>query len=365
MFSNNNKPPQKKSHSVTIADVAKAANVSKTTVSMVLNRRSDLFKISKATQKKVTDIARELNYSPNRLARSFSMNRSFTLGIVTAKPQEIFAGTYSARVMKGIFEVANERDYNIMIFDDAVTSSSSYASLIANRSVDGVLILSNDYPDLTLDSKINELRENRMAYVFVWRKSVASDGDIVSVDNRYGIQLSIEHLLSLGHTRIATIARGKESFSSAERINSVAETLTANGIPFTPDLVWHNELHPDEDEKIVTEILNLQQPPTAINVLYDPIAINVINILANRGISIPEEMSVIGFGDILMSTYSRPPLTTIKEPLEQIGREAAAILVDKIEHSDRFADDREIVLEPELIIRGSCGKTNKDFRLQS
>ena len=363
MNPSNKKPKKKISRSVTIADVAKAANVSKTTVSMVLNRRSDLFKISKATQEKVTDIARQLKYSPNRLARSFSMSRSFTLGIVIAKPQEIFTGTYSASVMKGIVEVANERDYNIMILDDAVTSSPSYVSLIANRSIDGVLILSNDYPDSTLDSKINELREYQMDYVFVWRKPDGSDGEIVSVNNRYGIQLSIDYLISLGHTRIATIARGKKSFSSAERIKSTAEIFEANGIPFNPDLVWYNELHPEEDERIIDEILNMKDTPTAINVLYDPIAINVINLLANHGISVPDDMSVIGFGDVLMSLYSRPPLTTIKEPLEQIGREAATILVDKIEHHDRYVDDVEIILEPELVIRGSCGEVNKNFKL--
>ena len=355
---NNSNDKQKQYRSPTLVDIAQKASVSKATVSIVLNNRRSPIKISEETRKRVIAAAQELNYAPNRLARAFSMDRSFTLGIITQKPLELFDSAYSFGVMRGIAEVAQQRNYNLMIFNEDVISdprlSESYTHLIVDRHVDGILLLTSDYPDPRMVNKARELMEREMAYVFLWRPATGVSGPTISVNNELGAREATEYLLSLGHRKIAVIARGKESWSSQERLKSVSATMKSHGLELKKDHIFHDQIHPDDDEKTVDQILQLPERPTALIVLYDPVAINVINILSNKGLSVPDDISVIGFGDVLLAPYARPPLTTVKEPLARMGREAATYLIEKIEKKDDKLSDRQFVLDPALIIRGSC-----------
>ena len=342
----------------TLVDIALRAGVSKATVSIVLNNRRSPIKISEDTKNRVIEAAHELNYAPNRLARSFSMDRSFTIGIITQKPLELFDSAFSFGVMTGIAEVAQKRNYNLMLFNEDVISdprlSESYAHLISDRHVDGILFLTSDYPDTILVHKVKELSEREMAYVFMWRKVNSVDGTMIGVNNELGGRIATEYLLSLGHRRIGVIARGERSWSSQERLKSISATLKKHGVDLDKDNIFYNSSHPDDDEKTLDRVLQLSNRPSALVVLYDPIAINMINLLSNRGLCVPDDMSVIGFGDVLLAPYSRPSLTTVREPLVRMGREAATILIDKIENPEMSAMTMDRLFDPELIVRGSC-----------
>jgi DNA-binding LacI/PurR family transcriptional regulator len=136
--------------------------------------------------------------------------------------------------------------------------------------------------------------------------------------------------------------------------------LEAHGIPFGPQLVKHYGYYSEKDEKIIDEkiideLLSMPDPPTAIFAGYDPLAIGAINTLHRKGKAIPKDLSVIGFGDIMMAPYCHPPLTTLKEPMEEIGQKTALLLIDQIEKRGKISELRTMVLRPELVVRDSCG----------
>ncbi len=346
-------------HSATITDVAELAGVSKATVSIVLNSKPSPIKVSDSTRQRILNAARELSYSPNRLARAFSTRRSNVLGVVASSAHYLFASDYAARVLKGIAQAAHEHHYNIMIFDDEIialaNSSQSYASLISSRHVDGIILISPDRKNPSMASRAKELKDRGMPFVFVWRRPQEVKGTTIRVDNQHGIKIATEYLLSMGHKDIAVITHGKESQSSRERLTAFEKVLCEHQIPFRSELVFHDEFHPADDHDIVDKIMSLPHLPTAIFAFYDPIAINVINILADKGIRIPEQISVVGFGDLYTANYPRPILTTVKEPVEQIGHRAVTLLVDHLQHQDSFSLEEEITFDPSLVIRTSCG----------
>ncbi len=346
-------------HSATISDVAELAGVSKATVSIVLNSKPSPIKVSESTRQRILNAAKELSYSPNRLARAFSTRRSNVLGVVTSSAHYLFASDYSARVLKGIAQAAHEHHYNIMIFDDEIIamagSSQSYVSLISSRHVDGIIVISPDKKNPSMAIRAKELKDRGMPFVFVWRRPEEVQGTIIRVDNLHGVKAATEYLLSLGHKDIAVITHGKESQSSQERLTAFEKVLRDHQLVLRTELIFHDEFHPADDHNVVDKIMSLPQLPTAIFAFYDPIAINVINILADKGIRIPEQISVVGFGDLYTANYPRPILTTVKEPVEQIGYRAVSILVDHLEHHDSVLLDEEITFDPVLVVRASCG----------
>jgi len=346
-------------HSATITDVAELAGVSKATVSIVLNSKPSPIKVSETTRQRILNAAKELSYSPNRLARAFSTRRSNVLGVVASSAHHLFASDYSARVLKGIAQAAHEHHYNIMIFDDEIIaladSKESYVSLISCRHVDGIILISPDKRNPAMAMRAKELKDRGMPFVFVWRHPIEVQGTTIRVDNLHGVRIATEYLLSLGHKDIAVITHGKESQSSRERLEAFEKVLYEHQIVLRPELVFHDEFHPADDHEIVDKITSLPQLPTAIFAFYDPIAINVINLLDDRGIRIPEQISVMGFGDLYTANYPRPILTTVKEPVEQIGHRAVSMLVDHLQHQQSVLAEEEITFDPSLVIRSSCG----------
>lgn len=343
----------------TISQVAERAGVSKATVSIVLNARPSPIKISETTRQIVMKAAKELNYSPNRLARAFSTSRSHVLGVIASSVHDLFSSDYSARLMKGITHAANHSHYNIMIFDDEIMSNpdstQSYVSLITSRNVDGIILISPDRLNPAMAQRARELKEKGMPFVCVWRSPHSVKGTTIKVNNELGVRQATQYLLSLGHRRIAVITHGIRSQSSQERLQAFQKVLADHHVPFCPEMVWHNEFHPADDHRIAEEILALPNRPTAIFSFYDPVAVNVINILTNKGVRIPEEISVMGFGDVYTEVFARPELTTVKESLVEIGQKAVSFLVDYLQKENSVLPEVEITIDPSLMIRASCG----------
>lgn len=344
---------------ITIADVAAKAGVSKATVSLVLNDKSSPIKISETTRQLVLATAKELKYSPNRLAKAFSTSRSNILGIVTSSAYDLFKSEYSARALKAIAQAAHDEQNNIMIFDDEIISKtdphSCYSSLIATHYVDGLIFLVPDKPNPPMALRSRELKVSGMPHVFLWRRPSEVEGTTIQVNNTLGVQLATNYLFSLGHRRIAVVTHGSESSSSTERLHAFQQALRDHDVEYQEDLVWHNELHPADDHRIVDEILALPKRPTAIFSFYDPIALNIINILANKQVRVPEEISVMGFGFLYPEAFTRPSLTSVREPVEQIGKNAVSILLRQLNQPDAISPEMELTIDPSLVIRGSCG----------
>ncbi len=345
-----------------ISDVAKRAGVSKATVSLVLNNKESGIRISDRTRQKVLQAAEELNYYPNYGARLLSTGKSCVLGVLTVNENSLFLSDYDGRIMQGISAVAHKNGYNIMILDEGILSRkgiSGGSNLITGKFLDGLLIFSPDTEDPQLNALVNVVGDTGIPFVYVWRRGSGRPASTVMVDNVKAAEIGTEYLISLGHRRIGFVSLGERSFSGRERLQGYVRALTAHGIPIDNRLIRQDifkSFAPENmsDESRVLDLMSQPHPPTALFVVFDPLAINMMKVLQKAGYSIPGDVSVLGFGNVTMSAYAQPSLSTLNEPLEEFGRHATQLLVEQIENRDGTAGIREVVLNAELVIRESC-----------
>ncbi len=345
-----------------ISDVARRAGVSKATVSLVLNNKESGIRISERTRQKVLQAAEELNYYPNYGARLLSTGKSCVLGVLTVNEKSLFLSDYDGRIMQGISAVAHENGYNIMILDEGLLSRkgiSGGSNLITGKFLDGLMIFSPDTEDPRLRAIVDIVSDAGIPFVYVWRKGGERPASTVMVDNVKAAEVGTEYLISLGHRRIAFVSLGERSFSGQERLQGYIRTLTAHGISIDERLIRQDifkSFVPERmsDESRIMDLMNQPQPPTALFVVFDPLAINIMKVLQKEGYSVPQDVSVLGFGNVTMSAYAQPSLSTLNEPLEEFGKHAAQLLVEQIENRDGTNGIREVVLNAELVIRESC-----------
>ena len=345
---------------ISISDVAKQAGVSKATVSLVLNNKESGIRISEKTRLKVLQTAKDLNYHPNYGARLLSTGKSSVIGVLTANENFLFTSDYDAHVMRGISAVAQDAGYNIMILDEGIIKrkTSFGVDIIYDNFLDGILIIGPDFRSEELTKTIKKIHQNNIPFVYAWRKSGDIEASVTLIDNTRAAQMGVEYLISLGHKRIGYVSLGKDSLSSWERFNGYKKAIEKHSIPFNENLV-RDDVKTSNREQLVNEknldkLLNVPNPPPALFVGFDPLAIGIVNSLRKRGISVPGDMSVLGFGNTVMTSFSNPPLTTINEPLEEIGRNSTQILLENINKKNQDNNPKRIVLETKLIERDSC-----------
>ncbi|NOY76724.1 MAG: LacI family transcriptional regulator [Calditrichaeota bacterium] len=345
---------------ISISDVAKQAGVSKATVSLVLNNKESGIRISEKTRLKVLQAAKDLNYHPNYGARLLSTGRSCVIGVLTVNENMLFVSDYDGRIMRGISAVAHESGYNIMILDEGIINKKTPlgGNLIYGRFLDGILIIGPDFKSKNLIKTIHEIHQNNIPFVYVWRKSADRDAPVVLLDNIQAAQMGVEYLISLGHRRIGYVSLGKDSLSGWERLEGYKRALEKHGLRYDETLVRDDIKISDGaslvNEKNLDKLLNLSNPPTALFVAFDPLAIAILNSLHKRGISVPDDISILGFGNTTMTSFSSPQLTTINEPLEEIGKHSAKLLLNQIVQKNSGDNHKRIVVQTKLIERDSC-----------
>jgi DNA-binding LacI/PurR family transcriptional regulator len=343
-----------------ISDVAQRAGVSKATVSLVLNNKESSIRISEKTRQKVLKAAKDLNYYPNYGARLLSTGRSSVIGVLAVNENTLFFSDYDHYIMRGIAEVAHESQYNIMILDQGVINKSTSfgGDLIFGNFLDGILIVGPDFKSANLIQTVREIHRNSVPFVYVWRKSADIEASTVLIDNVRAAEKGVEYLISLGHRRIGYVSLGQKSLSGHERLEGYKRALEKHHLPFDEALVRDDikTFDPSNlvNEKNLDELLHVPDPPTALFVPFDPLAIAILNSLQKRGISVPEDVSVLGFGNTLMTSFSNPQLTTINEPLEEIGKKSAQLLIEQIAGEKAPEHYERIVLDTHLIKRDSC-----------
>ncbi len=346
---------------VRIGDVAERAGVSKATVSLVLNNKESGIRISEKTRLKVLQAAKDLNYSPNYGARLLSTGKSCVVGVLAVNENSLFVSDYDTRVMEGISTVVHESGYHILVMDAGIVSHKkvSLGHALYSGFLDGMIIVGPDFVSEEMAQMIREIHRNGVPFVYAWRKSGDIDASVICIDNVQAARMGVEYLISLGHRRIGYVSFGDESLSGKERLQGYREALAKHDIPFDETLVWE-DVRMFLPNKIVNEenlfrVLKQPNPPTALFVPFDPLAIGILNSLQKRGISVPEDLSILGFGDIMMASFSSPQLTTIREPLQEIGRHAAQTLVEQIENGKKEQKTIEkVLLSVELVVRESC-----------
>jgi len=330
----------------TSADVAARAGVSRTTVSFVLNGRADA-KIPDVTRRRVLAAADELGYIPHAPARQLAGGRSHVIALVLRQSAEQVAGdAILVETLRGLASAARTEGFRVMVEPLALNGpESSYASLLRAQHADGLVVSGPRVDDPSLLELIRD------GFPVVLQGSLPDlPVTSVDVDNVAGARQAVEHLLALGHRRIACITNAPLVYTAArERLDGYRQALDAAGIAYDDEIVTEGAFDAPSGHTAMTALLERAQFD-AVFVASDVVALGAIGALRETGRRIPGDISVVGFDDIPLAAYFDPPLTTVRLPAFELGQAAGRALIHRI--ADRATPDRTL-LPIELVIRSS------------
>ena len=333
----------------TIRDIALAADVSVSTVSLVL--RGKECRISEETKLRVRQIAEQMHYVPNQVAVSLVTKKTHTIGLIYAD----MLNPFYSELAVGVERNARSHDYSVLICncDEQVQRCVSNIDLLESRCIDGFIL----QPPETINAvpgQLHALQEKlnscRIPYIILDRAIHDIFHDYIAADHQLGGPLATEHLIRLGHTRIGCITGSLSDYGSKRRLAGYKEVLSSHGIPYNPSFVYEGLYLVETGYYGAIELF--KQNVTAIFAFSDQIALGVQRAALEYNISIPEELSLIGYDDSSIAHLCAVPLTTIRQPIELLGRRACEILIDRIDTPDRLHQD--YLYPPALIQRKSC-----------
>jgi DNA-binding LacI/PurR family transcriptional regulator len=339
---------KKARNTVTLKAVAQHLGLTPGTVSAVLNNSSAARSIPEHTRKRIRAAARELNYRPNFLARSLRVQRTFSVGVIA----EEIGDAYGGMVVNGIEEYLSEKKYFFFTVAHRHDSKllEAYSEMLIARGVEGFI---------TIDTSI-ETPPLLPTVAVAGHLKVENVTNIV-LDHRRAAQLALRHLQERGHTRIAFLRGQAKSSDSAARWAAIQQVAGEFRIEIRPELVIQLEgmdSTPELGYPYGKALLARNVPFTALFAYNDISAIGAMRAFQEAGLRIPQDVSVLGFDDISLASFSIPTLTTVRQPLLKMGRHAAQTLLDRIE--ERAAYVPEIAVEPELVVRCSTAVLGPD-----
>jgi LacI family transcriptional regulator len=330
---------------VTLRDVARVAGVHPATVSRALNEETRSL-VNADTARRVLQAAEELRYQPNPIARGLKTNRSYTIGVLIPD----LTNPLFPPILRGIEDRLEKAGYTPLT---ANTDNDPERELLDSqtmraRQVDGIIAAT-----ARRDHRLHDaLLEAGIELVLVNRRQEELPVSSATADDRMGMRLSVEHLLSLGHTRIAHLAGPLDYSTGLDRHDSFVETMRSAGLDPDPELVAAAEAFTEpEGARLCDQLMAKGRDFTAIAAANDLLALGCYDVLAERGVRCPEEISVAGFNDMPFAARFQPPLTTIHIPHYEIGAAAAELMLERLQDGD--SPPREIRLEPRLVARGS------------
>ncbi len=330
---------------VTIRDVARVANVHPGTVSRALNEETRAL-VNPETAERVLLAADELGYRPNRIARGLKTSRSHTIGVLIPD----ITNPLFPPILRGIEDRLDDAGYTALIVntDNDAERERIYLEAMRARQVDGFISAT-----ARLDRELLvELAEAGTPLVLVNRSLEDGSVPAVTVNDRQGIRLAVEHVVSLGHERIGHVA-GPQNLSTGHRRHlGFIEAMRAAGLQAPPEHIRFGAFFTeDEGARACDELLAAAPDLTAIVAANDLLAIGCYDTLEARGLTCPEYISIVGFNDMPFVDRLRPPLTSVRIPQREIGKVAADLLLEQLGDGDQTAT--EILLEPTLTVRGS------------
>jgi len=329
---------------VTMADIAQKAGVSKATVSMVLNKRDE--NISSDTRNRILQIANEMNYIPNSLARSLNTKKTETIGIIIPD----ITNPFFSEMARAIEDVASNLGYNVIFCnsDNELNKESKYVKLLISKLVDGVVFIPGGKSNDNLQILIN----NNVPFVLVDRFVEGFEKFYgVYCMNKLGMTKAVEYLVSRGKKRIAFV-RGPHSVeTSTQRLEGYTETMQKYEL-FDEKLIFENEFTIDGGIETTRKILKLKDKVDSIIFSSDIMAFGGIKVLVKEGCKIPQDISVIGYDNIEMSEFMEPELTTVSQPIYEMGKCACELLINII--NGKTIEEKQVYFEPNLIVRGTA-----------
>lgn len=337
---------KKKSDAVTLVDVAAAAHVSRATASRVLTGDE---RVGARYQSAVLAAAERLGYVPNRAARSLRTRRSGSVGVVLAEPSAVvFGNPFFGQLLAGIAQQLNERDLQLTLFlPQNERDEQRLASYLASGHVDGVLL--TFYQDR--DPLYDRLARKGIPVVVNARPLQVSSASYVDADNEGGAIQAVDHLLEQGCRTIATIAGPLGTSAGAERLAGYRRALERAGVPVDESLVRVGDFTTPSGREVTTELITDRPDVDGLFVAGELMAYGVLNALHRLGRKIPEDVAVVSFDDLPGAASTDPPLTSVHQPVEQMGREMTRLLLAQLDDDDRIP--RQVILGTHLVIRES------------
>lgn len=333
-------------HLMNLEDIAKLSGVSRSTVSRVVNNDPH---VRESTRRRVQTVISDVNYQPNIAARGLAAGRTRILGLVIpTRVAALFSDPYYPILIQGISAACNALDHSVMLWIAEPDYERRTVNQFTNSSlVDGFIVSAVVENDPIVDA----LYDSGASLVTVGRHRRHREISYVDTDDYAGASEAVTHLVRLGYTRIACITGPLDAHAAQERMRAYQNVLARRQIPFDPGLVIESDYGEPGGYVAMRQLLN--QRPDAVFASSDNMAVGAIRALREAGLRVPADVAVIGFDDMPFAAHADPPLTTVRQPIEQSGRLAAQMLIDQIEQPDEPV--RRVLLPTELVIRKSCG----------
>lgn len=334
---------------VTRDDVARLAGVSSATVSYVINNGPR--PVAEATRTKVLQAIKELGYQPNITAQNLRRQRTNTIGLVFTTIDRHLSHPYFVDLLTSIGEECAQQGFDLLLSPctDRTVEQTIYERLVGGGRVDGVIFTGVRHDD----SRIAYLREQETPFVVLGRPENSEEICYVDVDGAQGTDEATQHLINLGWQRIAHIGLPAELICADDRLAGYRRALARNGLTYDPALAVNVPITETAGYQTMAQFLALDNPPDAIVASSDEIALGAMDAAQKQGLVVGQDIAVIGFDDIPSAAYGRPPLTTIRQPMYEIGARLGRMLIQIIK--GEAIEKRQIVLPPTLVIRESCG----------
>ncbi|GMK42581.1 HTH-type transcriptional regulator DegA [Paenibacillus sp. CCS19] len=327
----------------TIYDIAQAAGVSIATVSNVLNGKG---KVSQERRQQILRIMDELNYKPSAIASALTSKRTYTLGLLVPD----ISNPFFAEIARAVEDEGQRLGYSVLICstDNKDEKTARYSALLRQKSVDGVIIGTG----INELSALSPLLKKNIPVAFIARDYPAEDIPSVIIDDYAGGAAAAVHLIELGHRRLAILAEPDTISSSRERVRGFRETAAAAGVEIEDALiVAASELRDGKQQAALLLSSEGTGRPSAIFCCNDLLAIGALQAARELHVDVPQHCSIVGFDDTILASVTDPALTTVAQPIAQMGQAVVQLLVDHMERPDE--PRRRIVLPPRLIVRQS------------
>jgi len=317
---------------VTLQDIADRLGVSVATVSRALAGYDD---VAPATRQRVLQAAQEMGYRPNIIARMLQKQRTDTIGFIIPTHGPRFSDPYFSELLTGVGNKAAEQEFDLLVSTRAPGAEElkAYERMVMERRVDGLLVVRTRQQD----QRIAYLIEQRFPFVAFGRSDLGADFAYLDVDGETGLRQLTQHLIDLGHRRIAYVSAPLDLMFASHRLEVVAvgELTERSGYAAGRDFLT-------QDER-----------PTAIIACNDLMALGVISAAQGLGLTVGHDVAVAGFDDIPLAEHSHPPLTTMRQPIYEIGQRICEMVICLLQ--GETLEERHVILEPQLVVRKSCG----------
>jgi len=334
---------------LTLEEIAQLSGVSRSTVSRVINDQPN---VKAEVRERVLKVVAETGYHPDPAARSLAGRRTGVIGLVIPRAVTmLFNDPYIPRLLQGITQTCNAHDYTLSLFllHTQEEEEKLHPRILRTQLFDGVIVQAAEIGDLL----ISQMVEHQVPFVMIGRSEDDSVVSFVNVDNVIGAYTAVSHLIQLGYQRIATITGPLDQSAGFDRRQGYLNAMQDRGRSADPDLIVQGDF--TETSGYISMQRLLPHKPDAVFTASDTMAFGALRALRQAGLSVPQDVAMIGFDDLMPSATSDPPLTTIRQPILRVGTQVIETLIDILNNG--LTPARRIVMPTELVIRGSCGAT--------